>query len=212
MKNKLKMIDLFSNINENTLDEICLITTSVKYDEKSIIFYEGDSSKYLHCLVSGVVKLYKTTSHDKEIILKYFHPNELIAEVASFENIPYPATALANTQVEMIKIDFEKFKKIIYGNPELSFAIQVSLIKKIKTLEKVISRHIILDARERVIEYIYDNTEDFFQMKNVEIAKILNLTPETFSRVLKTLKDEGCVDKKVGSINREKFESLVHLH
>jgi len=208
MNNKLKNIELFSNIDDNTLEKINEITSSVKYDENSIIFYEGDSSKYLHCLVGGVVKLYKTTSHDKEIILKYFHPNELIAEVASFENIPYPATALAHTQVELIKIDFEKFKKIIYENPELSFAIQVSLIKKIKTLEKVISRHIILDAKERVIEYIYDNTEDFFKMKNVEISKILNLTPETFSRVLRTLKDEGYVDKKTRSIDKEKFNEL----
>lgn len=202
MKNKLKSIEIFNNVDDSTLNKLCDITTSVKYDENSIIFYEGDTSKYLHCLVSGVVKLYKTTSHDKEIILKYFNANELIAEVASFENIPYPATALAHTSVTLLKIDFQKFKNIMYQNPELSFAIQVSLIKKIKALEVVISRHIILDAKERVIEFIYENTEDFFKMKNIEIAKILNLTPETFSRVLKTLKNEGYVDMKEKTINR----------
>ena len=205
MKNKLKKIDMFKKVDELTLDKLCDITTSVKYDENSIIFYEGDSSKYLHCLVSGVVKLYKTTSHDKEIILKYFRANELIAEVASFENIPYPATALSYTSTELIKIDFEKFKKIMYHNPELSFAIQVSLIKKIKTLEVVISRNIVLDAKERVIEFIYDNTDDFFTMKNIEIAKILNLTPETLSRILKSLKDEGYVNMKEKTINRGLF-------
>ena len=209
MKNRLKTIDMFSKIDEDTLDKIYDITTVDKYEENSIVFYEGDSSKYLHCLLKGVVKLYKTTSNDKEIILKYFHPNELIAEVASFENIPYPATALAHSNVELLKIDFEKFKQIMYNNPELSFAIQISLIKKIKTLETVISRHIILDAKERVIEYIYDYTEDFFKLKNVEIAKILNLTPETLSRVLRTLKDEKYIDMKLKSINREKFKKAV---
>ncbi len=209
MKNRLKTIDMFSKIDEDTLDKIYDITTVDKYEENSIVFYEGDSSKYLHCLLKGVVKLYKTTSNDKEIILKYFHPNELIAEVASFENIPYPATALAHSNVELLKIDFEKFKQIMYNNPELSFAIQISLIKKIKTLETVISRHIILDAKERVIEYIYDYTEDFFKLKNVEIAKILNLTPETLSRVLRTLKDEKYIDMKLKSIDREKFKKAV---
>lgn len=209
MKNRLKTIDMFSKIDEDTLDKIYDITTVDKYEENSIVFYEGDSSKYLHCLLKGVVKLYKTTSNDKEIILKYFHPNELIAEVASFENIPYPATALAHSNVELLKIDFEKFKQIMYNNPELSFAIQISLIKKIKTLETVISRHIILDAKERVIEYIYDYTEDFFKLKNVEIAKILNLTPETLSRVLRTLKDEKYIDMKLKSIDRRKFKKAV---
>ncbi|MGB5866990.1 MAG: Crp/Fnr family transcriptional regulator [Arcobacteraceae bacterium] len=209
MKNRLKDIDMFSKVDDITLEKIYDITTVDKYEQNSIVFYEGDSSKYLHCLLKGVVKLYKTTSNDKEIILKYFHPHELIAEVASFENIPYPATALAHSSVELLKIDFEKFKQIMYNNPELSFAIQVSLIKKIKTLETVISRHIILDAKERVIEYIYDFTEDFFELKNVEIAKILNLSPETLSRVLRTLKDEKYIDMKLKSIDRDKFKRGV---
>jgi len=121
MKKKLKEIVLFSNLDNETLEKIYEITTSVKFDKNSIIFYEGDSSKYLYCLVSGITKLYKVTSSDKEIIMKYFHSQELIAEVANFENIPYPATCMAYTNVELIKIDFEKFKKIVYNNPELSF-------------------------------------------------------------------------------------------
>ena len=35
--------------------------------------------------------------------MKYFHPNEFIAEVANFENIPYPATAQAFTDTEVLK-------------------------------------------------------------------------------------------------------------
>jgi CRP/FNR family transcriptional regulator len=211
MIDKLKNIDLFNNLDDNTLNKICKITTSVKFDENNIIFYEGDSSKYLFCLVSGIVKLYKMTSNDKEIILKYFHSSELIAEVANFENIPYPATALAYTNVEMFKIDFVKFKEIMFTNPELSFQIQISLITKIKNLEKVISTHIILDAKDRVTQFIFDNTDDFFNMKKIEIAKILNLTPETLSRILRTLKNDKLIDVKSKTINREKFQAVVKI-
>ena len=206
MKNKLKNIEIFNNLDEETLTQIYEITTSVKFDENSIIFYEGDSSKYLYCLVSGIIKLYKMTSNEKEIILKYFHKSELIAEVANFENIPYPATAMAYTAVEIFKIDFEKIKKIIYSNPELSFQMQISLIKKIKNLEKVISTHVILDAKDRVTQFIYDNTEDFFNMKNIEIAKMLNLTPETLSRILRTFKNDNLIDMKAKTIDRERLK------
>ena len=203
MKNKLKEIDLFCNLDETTIDKIYNITSSVKFAKDSIIFYEGDSSKYLYCLVSGIVKLYKMTSSDKEIILKYFHSHELIAEVANFENIPYPATSIAFTDIELIQIDFTKFKELVYTNPELSFQIQTSLIKKIKNLEQIISTHLVLDAKDRVSKFIYDNPEQFFNIKNIEIAKILNLTPETLSRILRTFKNENLIDMKKKTINKE---------
>ena len=211
MKTKLSNINIFSNLDDDTLQRIYEISSSVKFEKNSIIFYEGDSSKYLYCLASGIVKLYKMTSNHKEIILKYFHANELIAEVANFENIPYPATSFAYTDVELFKIDFEKFKKIIYENPELSFQIQKSLIQKIKNLEQVISTHIILDAKDRVIKFIYDNTEAFFKMKNREVAQILNVTPETLSRILRKLKEDEFINIKSNTIDKEKFAEMIKI-
>jgi len=205
MKKKLQNMSLFSTLDDQLLEKICDITTSVKFEKKSIVFYEGDRSKYLHCLIAGIVKLYKISSTDKEIILKYFQSNELIAEVANFENIPYPATAEAYTDVEMIKIDFEKFKDIIYSNPELSFKIQASLIKKIKNLEQVISSHLVLDAKDRVAKFIYDNPADFFKIKNIEIAKILNVTPETLSRILRKLKDDKIIDMENKTVDMKRL-------
>lgn len=206
MKTKLKEIDLFANLDEETLEKINEITTTVKFDKNSIIFYEGDSSKYLYYLTSGIVKLYKVSSSNKEIILKYFHSNELIAEVASFENIPYPATSLAYTNVELIKIDFVKFKELVYTNPELSFRIQSSLIQKIKNLEQVISSHLVLDAKDRIAKFICDNPKEFFNIKNIEIAKILNVTPETLSRILRTFKNEKLIDMQSKTIDIERLK------
>ena len=206
MKTKLKEIDLFANLDEETLEKINEITTTVKFDKNSIIFYEGDSSKYLYYLTSGIVKLYKVSSSNKEIILKYFHSNELIAEVASFENIPYPATSFAYTNVELIKIDFIKFKELVYSNPELSFRIQSSLIQKIKNLEQVISSHLVLDAKDRIAKFICDNPKEFFNIKNIEIAKILNVTPETLSRILRTFKNEKLIDMQSKTIDIERLK------
>lgn len=209
MKIKLKNIVLFQDLDEKTIEKIEQFTVRVKLVEENIVFYEGDDSKYLYLLTEGVVKLYKTSTHDKEIVLKYFHPNELIAEVANFEHMPYPATAKAFTNVELLKIDFDKLKEVIYSNLDLAFKIQTSLIKKIKNLENVISTHLVLDATQRVAKYIYDNPKYFFETKNIEIAEILNITPETLSRILRTFKNDGLIDVKLKTINREKFQSQL---
>lgn len=203
MKLKLKNIDMFKDLDEDTLNKIEKFTTEHTISKDNIVFYEGDDTKYLYLLVHGIIKLYKTSSHHKEIVLKYFHENELIGEVANFEQIPYPATAKAYTDVEIIKIDFEKLKGIIYSNPELSFIIQTSLIKKIKNLETIISTNLVLDSKERVAKYIYNHTDDFFTTKNILIAEILSVSPETLSRILKFFKDHDIIDVKSKRIDKE---------
>lgn len=200
---ELKKIYLFENLDENIIDKLKTISSVVKLNKENVLFYEGDESKYLYILLKGIIKLYKVTSVDKELVLKYFHENELIAEVANFEEINYPATAQAFTNIEVLKIDFEKFKEEILTNPKLSYLVMKSLITKIRNLENIVSMHLVLDSKERVAKYIFENGDDFFKTKNVMVAEILNITPETLSRILRVFKDENLIDTKEKIINKE---------
>ena len=203
MKTHIKSIVLFQNIDDETIKKIESFTTEHKVSKDNIVFYEGDEPRFLYLLVKGVIKLYKTSSSHKEVVLKYFHGNELIGEVANFEGIAYPATAKAYSDVEVLKIDFEKLKEIIFSNPNMAFNIQTSLIKKIKNLENIISTNLVLDSKERVAKYIYDHTDDFFETKNIEIAEILGVSPETLSRILKFFKDNQIINVKNRYINKD---------
>jgi len=207
VKLKLKEIFLFKDLPDSTIRMIESFTTTSDLSKGNILFYEGDESKNLILLTKGIIKLYKTASNNKEIILKYFHDSELIGEVANFEHIPYPATAQAYSDVTVYKIDFEKLKEVIFSNPELSFKIQLSLIKKIKNLENIVSTHLVLDSKERVAKYIYEHESEFFTTKNILIAEILNITPETLSRILRSFKDEGLIDMDTKTIDKVQLES-----
>lgn len=208
MKNKLKDIYLFKDLCDNTLDRIGEFTTFLKLSKDNVLFYEGDEPKYLFLLKKGIVKLYKTSSNDKEILLKYFHSNELIAEVANFEQIPYPATAQSFTDTEVLRIDFGSLKDIIYSDPNLSFLIQTSLIKKIRNLENIVSLHVVLDSKERIAKYLCDHSEEFFNTKNIIVAEILNISPETLSRMLRVFKNDGLIDNKKKTVDKERLSAL----
>lgn len=203
MRIHLKNTVLFQNIDEETIKKIETFTIEQRVSKDNIVFYEGDEPKFLYLLVKGVIKLYKTSSNHKEVVLKYFHDNELIGEVANFEGIPYPATAKAYSDVEVLKIDFDKLKEIIFSNPNMAFNIQTSLIKKIKNLENIISTNLVLDSKERVAKYIYSHADDFFETKNIEIAEILGVSPETLSRILKFFKDHDIINVKTRYIDRD---------
>lgn len=203
MKTQIQNTVLFANVDDTTVKKIESFTTVQKVAKDNILFYEGDEPKFLYLLTKGVIKLYKTSSSHKEIVLKYFHQNELIGEVANFEDIPYPATAKAHSDIEVLKIDFERLKSIIIKDANLAFNIQTSLIKKIKNLENIISTNLVLDSKQRVAKYIYDHSDDFFNTKNIEIAEILGVSPETLSRTLKFFKDSDIINTKKRYINKD---------
>ena len=200
---ELKDIFLFEDMDESTLKKIKSISQVLKLNKGNILFYEGDEPKYLYILLKGTLKLYKVTSNDKELILKYFHENELIAEFANFEDIAYPATSEALISSEVLKINFEEFKEVMMENVNISLKIQASLVKKIKNLENIISTHLILDTKQKVAKYIVENKIDFFKTKNILIAQVLNMTPETLSRTLKVFKDTNLISISEKTINEE---------
>ena len=208
MLQKLRNVYLLKDVCDETLKEIAKYTSYLKLSKDNILFYEGEDSKCLYLLIKGIVKFYKTSSNDKEIIIKYYHSNEFIAEVSNLEHLPYPATGKAFTEIEALKIDFGNLKHLLYSDANLALVIQTSLIKKIRTLENLILFNVVLTADERIAKYICDNTKEFFNTKRIIIAEILNITPETLSRRLKLFENDGLINYQKKSIDKEKLKTL----
>ena len=208
MLQKLQNVYLLKDVCDETLKEIAKYTSYLKLSKDNILFYEGEDSKCLYLLIKGIVKFYKTSSNNKEIIIKYYHSNEFIAEVSNLEHLPYPATGKSFTDIEVLKIDFGNLKHLLYSDANLALVIQTSLIKKIRNLENLILFNVVLTADERIAKYICDNTKEFFNTKRIIIAEILNITPETLSRRLKLFENDGLINYQKKSIDKEKLKTL----
>ena len=208
MLQKLRNVYLLKDVCDETLKEIAKYTSYLKLSKDNILFYEGEDSKCLYLLIKGIVKFYKTSSNNKEIIIKYYHSNEFIAEVSNLEHLPYPATGKSFTDIEVLKIDFGNLKHLLYSDANLALVIQTSLIRRIRNLENIIHSNVVLTSNERIAKYICDNTKEFFNTKRIIIAEILNITPETLSRRLKLFENDGLINYQKKSIDKEKLKTL----
>jgi len=100
----LKDISLFSNLSKENLEAIDKISTLFELKSGDILFYEGEAPYFLHILINGVIKLYKTDSKGRQKYIHQFTPISLIGELANFENVTFPATAEAVTKAYKIII------------------------------------------------------------------------------------------------------------
>ncbi len=185
----------FDKLNSDEIKELESISKKVSYTKGSILFYEKEEPDSLILLVEGVVKIYKTDLKNNEVIMRRFRATTLIAEMATFEEIPFPASASFETDGTVIMIDFEQFKKRFMDKPDIAYTIIGSLSKKVKNLEEVIDLNIVLDTTARLAKYLYENESILDELKNYQIAEDLHMTPETLSRTLKKFSVLGLLEK-----------------
>jgi CRP-like cAMP-binding protein len=194
--NRLREIPLFASLDGETFAQLAEMARLRDYRKGEVLFFEGEEPSALIILTKGVLKLYKTSAQHKEVVLHRFTPVSLIAEAALLHRTPYPASATFETDGEVVLIDAEAFETLFLGNPKLSRLLILSLTKKIKTLESLVERSLIMDAGERVLSLIENSPELFKTMRHYEMANSLNITPETFSRMIKKLLSEGKIRKE----------------
>jgi len=191
---KIRNIPLFSKLGDDSIKKLESISYFKKYDAGEIVFYEGDKPGTLYVLTDGVLRLYKTDAKGHEIYIHQFTPTSLVGELANFENMRYPASARFITSGEVLKIDFKKLEKDFFKHPDISMEIIKSLTRKVKILSNVIHQEMVLTSEAKIAKFIVEHPNVFKKIKNIQIAAILNVSPETLSRTITKLKKEKYIE------------------
>lgn len=213
MKNGFDDFAFFSFLKEEELKRLKEISIKKYFNKEEILFYRGEEPKYLHLLLKGIAKLYTYDSKDNEVVIHNLIAPSLIAEIVNYENLRFPANCSFETNAEVLLIDYEKFKNEFLLKPEISMFFIKSLTRKIKALESFINYNISSNSLEKIAKFLYDNESILINLKQVKIAQILNITPETFSRKLAKLKKEKIIQNDKGYIkilNHEKLKIYIN--
>ncbi len=188
----LKDIQMFSKLSDKHLFEIRNNSIERSFTKDSIVFYEGDKGEYFYVLLEGKIKLYKTSPKGTQIEINRLEAPAIVGEYACFERMPFPATCEFIEDGKMVMIPYKYIYKYL-ENPDFSLEMIKSLTSKIMVLSALVHKETIYSSEAKVAKILLENSEIFRKLKYNEIASILNLTPETLSRILNKLKKEQII-------------------
>jgi len=207
-------IPMFSDLDKKFHKELKDSIYVKKFTKNSIVFYEGDESDYLYILLEGTVQLYKTSPKGSQVQIKRMKAPNVIGEYACFEKQPFPATCEFLTDGVMGLLHFDKVYQYL-DNKEFSLGLIKSLTSKVMVLSSLVHKETILSSEAKVADLMLEKMATFNRLRNNEIAGILNLTPETFSRVITKFKKESIihvVDGDLKILNEEALYMVVETN
>jgi CRP/FNR family transcriptional regulator len=205
---QIEDVPMFCNLDKKYYKKLHDAIYIRHFSRNSVVFYEGDRSDYLHILLEGQVRLYKTSPKNSTIQIHRLVAPAVIGEYACLDQVPFPASCEFISEKGVIGLlHFDEVMKYM-REPDFSLALLKSMTNKVMLLSSLVHKETILSSEAKVADLILNDTETFSRIKNNEIASILNITPETLSRILSKLKKEEIISFKNHTLKITNLEAL----
>lgn len=115
----LRRVSLFRRLTPDARTRVAAVAHVRSYERGDLIFSEGDPGDVFIAIVTGRVKVFKSTPAGKEIILEIFGDGDPLGAVAVYERAPFPASALALEPTECVRIDQVSFFRLLEQDPAI---------------------------------------------------------------------------------------------
>lgn len=210
-----RKINMFKDLSNESISKIGEIAIGEVYKKGSIIFNQEDDSKGVYFIKSGRIKIYKSSVDGKEHILHILGEGEAFAEVCVFQGTKYPATAKAIEDSEVYLIENLKLEDLIKKDSSIALELIKVMSTRLINISRSIETIALKDAAGKVATIIIRiATEKGIELKNgnlvpidisrLDMANMVSLTRESFTRALTKLKEEGIVEvNKLGVVLKD---------
>lgn len=199
---------LLGGLPVDLLREICTISVLHRHVKGDILYYEKDRQKKILFLIDGLIKVYKVDRFDNELFLYNLYKDTLISDITDFDAIACFANAEFAADSLVLEIDHDPFRGIYENNAALLLRLIKEFTKKSNMYKCIINREIVFDGTAKVAFMLMQDIDTFNAFKKQEIASMLNIQPETLSRILKKMLRKALIENVDGRIVIRDAQSL----
>lgn len=182
-----------------------------------VLFLQGDRFDGLHLVISGWVKLFRTSENGVDTVVTVHGTGASFGEADTLLGIPAHAGAEAVSEARVLTLDAERLRAHLVTDPAVAFRLLTSASAHLRSMVEELARLKSLPAVRRIAGFLADlcdqphgRAELAFPYEKTLIAGRLGMTPESFSRGLAKLREHG-VDVDRDRVSIARIEALRTL-
>ena len=209
MSMELNQAYMFAQLDEPQMDRVKAMSQAVNLEDGEALFEAGDQAKRFFLVMDGKIKLSRLSLNGNEKVIEVVRPGHTFAEALMFLDFPnYPVRASAIGKTQLASFDSRLFKLLLRESVDTCFRVMGDMSQRLRHLIKEIDDLTLQSATGRVAgylcgQYVYqgqDRVEFDLDTPKGILASRLSVKPETFSRILHNLADQGVVKVTGGHI------------
>jgi len=220
-KSILKATPLFAALDESEVSKLAARCGIRPYSPGETLFSEGEPCKGLYIVVSGRIRIFKTSVNGREQVLTVEGPGASVAELPVFDGGTYPASGSAIEKTEVLFISRADLRAICLENPEVSLKILQVVGQRLRRLVGIIEELSFTTVRHRLISWLLRQagaegratdrgTVFSLNASHQELAAQIGTVRELFSRNLAQLQAQSLIEmnsREITILDREGLEA-----
>lgn len=220
-KSILKATPLFAALDDAEIDSLASRCGIRPWSQGEILFSEGEPCKGLYIVVSGRIRIYKTSANGREQVLSVEGPGSSVAELPVFDGGSYPASASALEKTEALFVSRADLRAICLEKPEVSLKMLQVVGARLRRLVGIIEELSFTTVRHRLISALLRQARaegtagsrgTVFTLKesHQELAAQIGTVRELVSRNLARLQAQSFIEmsgRQITILDREGLES-----
>jgi CRP/FNR family transcriptional regulator, cyclic AMP receptor protein len=201
----LQSIGYFAGMDATELGSIRPLIREVRVPKGENFLSEGESSEYLYFIVSGLVKVFKTSAGGKEQVLHIAPPGDSLNDVSLFDEGPTAAGMVALTPAVLYAIRKDDIINLLEKNPPMTLNVIKLLARRIRrdsNLVEDISSSQVLQRLAKLFLGRYGGEEITvgLTLNQKDLAGLVGASREMVNRSLKVLEESGGIRMSRGRV------------
>jgi CRP-like cAMP-binding protein len=218
---ELRRSYLFADADDTQLASLCRGMRSAQLQPGDVLFRFGEPATRFYFVRTGQIKLYRVSPDGHERIIDILQAGQTFAEAVMFMGAQarYPVSSEAITEADLYAFDQKSFLDALTDSREICFSMLAGMSRRLHGLVNQIDGLTLQNGTYRLVMYLLEmaprearpGAELELTTPKATLAARLAIQPETFSRLLGKLRDQGLIEVNGSHIILRDLQGLREL-
>ncbi|QEM10710.1 Crp/Fnr family transcriptional regulator [Mucilaginibacter rubeus] len=185
------------------------------------IFIEGEPVTRIYFVYSGKIKTHKRWDAEKELIIRFAKPGDILGHMGLGNEPVYPVTTTALENSVICSVDLAFFESSLNVNPKLTYSLMKLFANELQESEKRMRNLVHMPVKERIalallnLKKQFGTTEDGYidiELSRQDLSSFAAVAYETLFKVMNEFQNSSLIatnGKSIKLLNEAELKAMT---